>query len=85
MRTAAVGRNVSGVEILTQESGISIGDAVSEVQTTFVARALDPKQPAPSTSDGYRPSDDNVPSARAGEAPATELMRCSAPQFAWPS
>jgi len=35
---------VLGVEILNEGSGISIDDAVTEMQATFVARAIEPMQ-----------------------------------------
>jgi hypothetical protein len=35
---------IFGVEILNEGQGISIDDAVSEMQATFVARAVEPMQ-----------------------------------------
>ena len=39
---------VLGVEILNEGSGMSVDDAVSEAQATFVARAVEPVQAVPS-------------------------------------
>lgn len=41
---AATGMKIYGVEILNEGSGISIDDAVQEMQATFVARAIEPWQ-----------------------------------------
>ena len=41
---AATGMKLFGVEILNEGSGISIDDAVQEMQATFVARMIDPWQ-----------------------------------------
>ena len=41
---AASGMKIYGVEILNEGSGVSIDDAVQEMQATFVARALEPWQ-----------------------------------------
>lgn len=38
---------IFGVEILNEGSGISIDDAVSEMQATFVARAIEPMAAVP--------------------------------------
>ena len=35
---------ILGIEILNEGSGISVDDAVSEAQATFVARAVEPMQ-----------------------------------------
>ena len=39
---------ILGVEILNEGSGVSIDDAVTESQATFVARAIEPMQAVPS-------------------------------------
>jgi hypothetical protein len=41
---AATGMKIYGVEILNEGSGISIDDAVQEMQATFVARSVEPWQ-----------------------------------------
>ena len=43
---------IFGVEILNEGQGISIDDAVSEMQATFVARAVEPMQAVPSPYTG---------------------------------
>ncbi len=40
------------IEILNEGTGHSIDDAVSEMQATFVARAVEPIQAVPSKFDG---------------------------------
>jgi hypothetical protein len=49
---AMAGAKIFGVEILNEGSGISIDDAVTEMQATFVARAVEPMQAVPSKFDG---------------------------------
>ena len=44
---AMAAAKIFGVEILNEGSGISIDDAVSEMQATFVARAIEPMQAVP--------------------------------------
>jgi hypothetical protein len=39
---AAAGAKILGVEILNEDTGVSIGDTVTETQATFVARAIEP-------------------------------------------
>ncbi len=41
---AATAMRIYGVEILNEGSGVSIDDAVTEMQATFVARSVDPWQ-----------------------------------------
>ncbi len=41
---AATAMKIFGVEILNEGSGISIDDAVTETQCTFVARVVEPWQ-----------------------------------------
>jgi len=41
---AAMGMKIFGVEILNEGYGVSVDDAVSEMQATFVARAIEPWQ-----------------------------------------
>ena len=38
---------IFGVEILNEGSGVSIDDAVTEMQATFVARAIEPMSAVP--------------------------------------
>jgi hypothetical protein len=45
---AMTAAKIFGVEILNEGSGISIDDAVSEAQATFVARGVEPMQAVPS-------------------------------------
>lgn len=49
---AMAAAKIFGVEILNEGSGVSIDDAVSEMQATFVARAVEPMQAVPSKFDG---------------------------------
>ena len=44
---AMAAAKIFGVEILNEGSGISIDDAVSEMQATFVARAIEPMAAVP--------------------------------------
>lgn len=41
---AAAAMKIHGVELLNEGSGISIDDAVTEMQATFVARLIEPWQ-----------------------------------------
>jgi len=43
---------IFGVEILNEGYGVSIDDAVSEMQATFVARAVEPLSAVPGKFDG---------------------------------
>ena len=45
---AMTAAKILGVEILNEGSGVSIDDAVTESQATFVARAIEPMQAVPS-------------------------------------
>jgi hypothetical protein len=47
---------VLGIEILNEGSGISVDDAVTESQATFVARAIEPLQAVTSPLDQVSPS-----------------------------
>src|SRR5215471_17086838 len=47
---------ILGVEILNEGSGISVDDAVTESQATFVARAIEPLQAVNSPLDQVSPS-----------------------------
>lgn len=49
---AMAAAKIFGVEILNEGWGSSIDDAVSEMQATFVARAVEPMQAVPSKFDG---------------------------------
>ena len=42
---------ILGIEILNEGTGISVDDAVTESQATFVARAIEPLQAITSPSD----------------------------------
>ena len=47
---------ILGIEILNEGSGISVDDAVTESQATFVARAIEPLQAVTSPLDQVSPS-----------------------------
>ena len=61
---------ILGIEILNEGSGISVDDAVTESQATFVARAIEPLQAVVSPLDqvSLSPPDHTSPRAR-GQAP----------------
>jgi hypothetical protein len=63
---------IFGVEILNEGWGISIDDAVSEMQATFVARVVEPMSAVASPFSTYtrspRPVPTKKPRARAGQA-----------------
>jgi hypothetical protein len=62
---AMTAAKIFGVEILNEGSGISIDDAVSEAQATFVARGVEPMQAVPSPPDQGISSFRQQPSSRA--------------------
>ena len=75
---AMTAAKVFGVEILNEGSGISIDDAVSEAQATFVARGVEPMQAVPSPPDQVLSSfrQQRSSRARAGHGlPGSILLR----------
>ena len=78
---AMTAAKIFGVEILNEGSGISIDDAVSEAQATFVARGVEPMQAVPSPPDqGISSFPQQRNSRTRGRSPATDRMRCCAPR-----
>lgn len=67
---AMAAAKIFGLEILNEGTGHSIDDAVSEMQATFVARAIEPMQAVPSKFDGllqtrsFHPAATKTPRAR---------------------
>jgi hypothetical protein len=73
---AMTAAKILGVEILNEGSGISVDDAVTESQATFVARAIEPLQAVTSPLDQVSPSPGTQQPSRAGareEIEAEEL------------
>jgi hypothetical protein len=60
---------ILGIEILNEGSGISVDDAVTESQATFVARAIEPLQAVVSPFDQVSPSSLTTPASRARPSP----------------
>ena len=79
---AMAAAKIFGIEILNEGTGHSIDDAVSEMQATFVARAIEPMQAVPSKTWSLRPAATTKPRAHARPlAPASPfgLPRSPAP------
>ncbi len=73
---AACAMKLYGVEILNEGSGVSIDDAITEMQATFVARSLEPWQAVVSAfqSGGGGDSVNNVsPNLQCLRSPTTSL------------
>ncbi len=71
-----------GLEILNEGTGHSIDDAVSEMQATFVVRAIEPMQAVPSKTWSLHPVATKTPRARAGQP---RFARTSSLISAWGS
>ena len=80
---------ILGIEILNEGSGISVDDAVTQSQATFVARAIEPLQAIVSPLDQGSPSRLTTPASRARASPAatagsrTAEPRASPPAVLW--
>jgi hypothetical protein len=76
---------IFGVEILNEGWGISIDDAVSQMQATFVARVVEPMaavaSPFSSKTRSLRPAGNKNPRARARKAGPALPTRCLSGRF----
>jgi len=70
---------ILGIEILNEGSGISVDDAVTESQATFVARAIEPLQAVTSPLDEVSPSRLNTRSSRGRDEARPGLPRFTRP------
>jgi hypothetical protein len=80
---AMTAAKVFGVEILNEGSGISIDDAVSEAQATFVARGVEPMQAVPWPPDQGISSCGTTQLAHARAGPAQPASSCCSASYLW--